>query len=104
MRRSSIILAVFLIGNLAHQSQAVEFGSPAKTPSPVAVRALAAPQPLPVRMIEENRATRGQIAACANLAALRGMSARTSGSDYATQNRVLELTFLMCMSGTPVRD
>jgi hypothetical protein len=101
MRRSSIILVVFLIGNLAQQSQAVEIGSPAKTP---AVRVALAPRPLPVRLIEENRASRGRIAVCANLAALRGMSARTSGSDYATQNRVLELTFLLCMSETPVRD
>jgi hypothetical protein len=47
---------------------------------------------------------RAQIAACAHISALRGASARSSGADYATQNRVLELTFLLCMSGKPATN
>lgn len=47
---------------------------------------------------------RAQVAACAHIAALRGMSARTTCADYATQNRELELAFLLRMSGAPVRD
>ena len=47
---------------------------------------------------------RTQVAACAHVATLRGLNARSSGADYATQHRVLELTFLLCMSGTPAAN
>ena len=44
---------------------------------------------------------RAHVRACANLAALRALRSQQSGSDYATQNRILELTFMLCMSGAP---
>lgn len=46
----------------------------------------------------------GQIAVCANYAAIRAQIAKASGSSFAIQDRVLNLTFLLCMHGTPESD
>ncbi len=45
--------------------------------------------------------TPGQVAACANLAALRALGARSAGADYANQSRMADLTFALCLSAAP---
>ena len=45
--------------------------------------------------------SRGQIAVCANLAAIRALGAKAAGSDYPTQGRILDLTFVLCLAGAP---
>ena len=42
---------------------------------------------------------RGHIAVCANLAAVRALDAKAVGANFAAQDRILELTFVLCMSG-----
>jgi hypothetical protein len=101
MLNSKLILPVFLLSTLT-AAIAAPNTNPAKAQPSTAVGNTLSPA-IKASLIEE-RVNRGQIAACANLAALRGASARTSGADYATQNRVLEVTFLLCMSGAPIRD
>ncbi|HEY4939901.1 MAG TPA: hypothetical protein VII56_00615 [Rhizomicrobium sp.] len=41
----------------------------------------------------------GQIADCANLAALRALDARSAGSGFDVQRRVLSVTFVLCLAG-----
>ena len=41
--------------------------------------------------------TRGPVATCANFAAVRALMAKASGSDFAIQSRVLNVSFLLCM-------
>ncbi len=48
--------------------------------------------------------SRGQIAVCANLAAIRALGAKAAGSDYPSQSRILDLTFVLCLAGTPTQD
>ena len=48
--------------------------------------------------------TRGHTRNCANFAALRALAAKASGSDFAIQSRVLNLTFLLCMHGASESD
>jgi hypothetical protein len=43
--------------------------------------------------------SRSQTTNCANFAAIRALMAKASGSDFAIQNRVLNVTFLLCMHG-----
>ena len=45
--------------------------------------------------------TPGQVAVCANLAALRALGARSAGADYANQNRMADLTFALCLAASP---
>ena len=42
-----------------------------------------------------------EIAACANLAALRALGARTAGADTTNQSRLAELTFVFCLANSP---
>ena len=48
--------------------------------------------------------SREQIAVCANLAAIRALGARAAGADYPSQSRILDLTFVLCLAGTPTQD
>lgn len=102
-RHSKTIFSVLLLWNFAVPANSASAANLPKLAPPRFVASYPRPPAMPVSLSSEVN-TRAQIAACAHLAALRGMSARTSGADYATQNRVLELTFLLCMSGAPVRD
>ena len=43
--------------------------------------------------------SRGQIADCANLAALRALDAKSAGSGDDVQRRVLSVTFVLCLAG-----
>ena len=45
--------------------------------------------------------TPGQVAVCANLAALRALGARSAGADYANQSRMADLTFALCLAASP---
>jgi len=111
MTNSKLILPVFLLWTFMAPAQGGASAnrpaaSPANLPKLAAPRFIASyphPPALPVNLAGEVD-PRAQIAACAHIAAVRGVNARTSGADYATQNRVLEFTFLLCMSGAPVRD
>jgi hypothetical protein len=47
---------------------------------------------------------RGQTRNCANFAAVRALMAKASGSDFAIQTRVLNVTFLLCMHGASQSD
>ena len=44
--------------------------------------------------------SRERIAVCANLAAIRALDAKASGSDYPTQSHMLDLTFVLCVAGS----
>lgn len=110
MQYSKLILSVFLLWSVAAPAQGgasvVAAANPANLPKLAAPRWVASyprPPAVPVSLSTTVDA-RAQIAACAHIAALRGIGARATGADYATQNRVLELTFLLCMSGGPTRD
>ncbi len=52
----------------------------------------------------EPDATRGRIAVCADLAAARALDAKVTGAGYAVQDRVLDFTFVLCMTGPPTAD
>lgn len=105
MRYSKTIVSIVVLAGILQPSRAAApQTNPAKAAS-LLVLPIAGNAPAPIRAsLTDERAVRGQVAMCANLAAIRGVNARTSGADYATQNRVLELTFILCMSGTPTRD
>jgi len=110
MRFSKTIPAIVVLAGVMLPSHAAaphaDFmaqASPAKA-APLVLREAGAPAPIEASLTVGRADDRGRIAACAKLAAIRGVSARTSGADYATQNRVLELSFILCMSGTATRD
>lgn len=103
MRYSKIILSVLLLWTCtdAVQGGALQAKPSANLPKLSPPRFIASyphPPALPVNLSSEVDA-RAQVTACAHIAAVRGMGARATGADYATQNRVLELSFLLCMSG-----
>ena len=47
---------------------------------------------------------RSQLAQCANLAAMRARDAKAAGAGYAVQDRILDMAFLLCLSGSPTAD
>jgi len=96
-----VLIGIFLPSRAAspHATAAAPQINPAKA-APLELR----DAPAPIKTSLTDAGERGRIAMCANLAAVRGVGARTSGADYATQNRVLELSFILCMSGRPARE
>lgn len=105
MRHSKAVLPIIVLAAVLQPSRAAApHINPAKAPRLVLSVAGNDAAPIKASLTEGHAAERGRVAMCANLAAIRGVSARTSGADYATQNRVLELSFVLCMSGTQTRD
>lgn len=45
--------------------------------------------------------TPSEIAACANVAAVRALGARASGADTANQARIADLAFVLCLANAP---
>lgn len=103
-KSASIVLAV-LLGAYAPAVQARAISAAPRV-------AAAAPQPTmkPTSEISAGLSpasyeeSRGQTANCANLAAIRALMAKASGSDFAIQTRVLNLTFLLCVHGERQSD
>lgn len=91
-------VAVFLFSG-----DAVAAGTQASAPAKTGTRP-ALPQPRPVAPMpiglttSAQSLTPSQIAACANLAALRAMEARSAGSGFDAQRRILDVTFVLCVA------
>ena len=104
LKSASIVLAVVL-GTFATTVQAREISSATRA-------AIVAPHPTmkPASEFDVGLSpasygeSRGQTTNCANFAAIRALMAKASGSDFAIQNRVLNLTFLLCMHGESQSD
>ena len=101
MRTISCVLAAVLLCGSAQGTQAARV-PPLKAvvvpyypgmKNAAALRASFAPEAAEI--------TPGQIAACANLAALRALGARSAGADYANQSRMADLTFALCLAAAP---
>lgn len=100
MRLSAFIVAItlFLCGN--GPAQAAPLANPSKATQPApAMRGI---RPVPVSLIEVPAANRGEVAVCANLAAVRALNAKAVGAGYDAQARVANVAFLLCMTGTPI--
>ena len=100
MRYAAAVVAMIFLGVAGGKATAQGPANLPKLSAPRFVASYPRPPLMPVSL-SSGADARTQVAACAHVAALRGLNARSSGADYATQNRVLELTFLLCMSGTP---
>ncbi len=103
MRKAAIFAAALM--SVSGPAQAQSFDDPQ-------AKAVPAPQ-VPVRqaaivrvsLIERKPAVaRGEIAVCADLAAQRALNAKAIGAGYAAQDRVLDLTFVLCMAGPQTAD
>ena len=100
-KSASIILAV-LLGVFATTAQAREISA---APRAAIVAPHPTTKPLDVGLSPASYAEgRGQTTNCANFAAIRALMAKASGSDFAIQTRVLNLTFLLCMHGENQSD
>jgi len=95
MRKTKAAAAALLCSMLAQSAYAGER-------TQAAVRTA---QVIPARLSEPSQpaAIRSQIAVCANLAAIRTLDAKAKGADFAMQDRILDLTFVLCMAGTPLQ-
>jgi hypothetical protein len=100
MRKAICLMAALLFVGAAQPTQSETMKSMSET-------AQAASRPVLIRaaLREVPHAdSRGKIAACANLAAVRALDAKAVGASYAAQDRILDLTFVLCMSGQETRD
>ena len=104
MRKLTCLAAAVLLCNVMPAAQAHGTNTAAL---------LKRPLPPSERAVSEVRASltqagpsvsREQIAVCANLAAIRALGAKAAGADYPSQSRILDLTFVLCLAGTPTRD
>ena len=103
MRRAPIVLATLLLGSGTGPAQAQPIGHPANLER--SARAEAGAPVVPIGYTERALvATRGQVAVCANLAALRALDAKAIGASDAAQNRILDVTFVRCMAGPQTAD
>jgi len=104
MRRAAFFIATVLLWGGTGPAQA----EPASNPQKVIRLTLAAvPRPAPaiaVGLVEAAVPNRIRVANCANLAAVRAMGAKTMGASYSAQDRILDLTFVLCMAGPQSRD
>jgi hypothetical protein len=104
MRRITCAFAVLLLGIVTPAAHAGRQSAPQtaqpmqrSTAKPVGEIRTALTQPVPA-------VSPGQIANCANLAAIRALDAKAAGSDYPAQSRILDLTFVLCLAGSPTAD
>jgi hypothetical protein len=103
-KSASIVLAVLLgVYAPAVQARAISAAprAAATAPQPTMKPASEINVGLSQASYQENR---GQTTNCANLAAIRALMAKASGSDFAIQTRVLNLTFLLCVHGESQSD
>jgi len=103
MRKAGIIAAIVVFGGGPAQAQSWDHGP---VPSNAIQHATARAVPVvSVGLTDRQPAlTRGQIAVCANLAALRALDAKAVGATYAAQDRILDMTFVLCMAGPQTAD
>ncbi len=103
MRKAGIIAAILMAGGGPAQAQPAD-QAPALLSAVQHTGGRAAPV-VRVGMMERRApVTRGQIAVCANLAALRALDAKAVGAPYAAQDRILDMTFVLCMAGPQTAD
>jgi hypothetical protein len=96
MRKAICLTAALLFASAAEPTQSETFKGTSKTERAAPIR---------VSLREPQRtASRSQVAVCANLAAIRAMDAKAVGASYAAQDRILDLTFVLCMSGPQTED
>jgi len=100
MPKSTSIVLALLLGAFAPAVQAREISA-----APRVANVVPRPTQKPASEVKVGLSpasyveTRDQTATCANFAAIRALMAKASGSDFAIQSRVLNVTFLLCMHG-----
>jgi hypothetical protein len=100
MRKAICLTAALLFVGAAQPTQSEAMKSPAKT-----AQAVSRPMLIRAALREMPQADpRGKIASCANLAAVRALDAKAVGANYAAQDRILDLTFVLCMSGQETQN
>jgi hypothetical protein len=105
MRKLTCLAAAILLCNVMPAAQAQGINTAA-----VPKQQLPQPSEHPVSEVRASltqagpAVSREQIAVCANLAAIRALGAKAAGADYPSQSRILDLTFVLCLAGTPTRD
>ena len=107
MRKAICLMAALLFLSASQPTQSEPMKGPAEPIKSAIKTAQAASSPVLIRAalreIPEAE-PRGKIAVCANLAAVRALDAKAVGANYAAQDRILDLTFVLCMSGQSTRD
>jgi hypothetical protein len=99
MRKAICLMAALLFVGAAQPTQSEPIHGTAKT-----VQAASRPVLIPASLQARPADARGHVAVCANLAAVRALDAKAVGANYAAQDRILELTFVLCMSGPQTED
>jgi hypothetical protein len=95
MQKAKAATAVLLCCMLAQSAYAGERTQAAVRPVRVIRAALS--------QVREPAEMRGRIAVCANLAAISALDAKDKGAGFAVQDRILDLTFVLCMAGRPLQ-
>ena len=103
MRMAGIIAAILLFGGGPAQAQSWDHGPVLSNAIQHAV-ARTAPVVRVGLTLRQPAVTRALIAECANLAALRALDAKAVGATYAAQDRILDMTFVLCMAGPQTAD
>ena len=104
MRKTAFILAAVLLCGATGPARPAVLKSPPKvlrelpTPNRVVVPAVR------IGFVQDAAARRGQLAACAKLAATRALDARAMGASFAAQDRILDLAFVLCLAGPQTED
>jgi hypothetical protein len=105
MPKSASILLAVLLGAFVPSAQAQAISSAPRVAALAPQRTMKPVSDITVELSQASYVeTHGQTTDCANFAAIRALMAKASGSDFAVQNRVLSLTFLLCMHGASRSD
>jgi len=105
MPKSTSIVLAALLGAFAPAVQARELSAAPRVAVVVPRPTIKPASEVNVGLSQASYAeTRGQATNCANFAAIRALMAKASGADFAIQNRVLNVTFLLCMHGESPTD
>jgi len=105
MRKDIPILVSILLCGFISAAPAKNLKLPARTVAPISQITTKHSPEIRVSLWQAPQLdSRGQIAYCANFAAIRALMAKASGSNYSIQNRALNVTFLLCMHGMSESD
>ncbi len=104
MHKSVIILAIALISGGTGPAEAAWVPDVQPNARIGAAPARLHAPPLNVAYAEAPATGRGRIAACANLAAVHALNAKAVGASAPAQDRVLDLTFVLCIAGPQSED
>jgi len=103
MRMGVIVAAALMLASGPAQAQSSN--TPLILPKPAPHRPERQAAIVPAALVERQpEVTRGQIVVCANLAAQRALDAQRVGAGYAAQDRILDVTFVLCMAGPQTAD